>query len=80
MESNMRALLVVNQGGDRDIKVIVRLQTKALIKQVNQLMEEARSKEAFNILLTKAQVEDFIPPGRKVENMPDLMFVEDTLR
>jgi len=75
----MRALLIVNQGGGRDIKVIVRLEAKTLIRQVNRLLAEAKSKEAFNILFKKAQVEDFIPPGRKVENAPELTLVEDVL-
>ena len=52
----MRALLIVNQGGDRYIKVIVRLQTKSLIRQVNKLLAEAKNKEAFNILFKKAQI------------------------
>ncbi len=75
----MRALLIVNQGGDTDVKVIVRLETKTLIRQVTKLLAEAKSKEAFNIFHKKAEVEDFIPPGRKVENAPELMFVEDVL-
>lgn len=79
MELKMRALLIVNQGGDKDVKVIVRLQAKTLIRQVNRLMLESNGKEAFNILLKKAEVEGFIPPGRKVSNVPELIFVRDVL-
>lgn len=76
----MRALLIVKQGIDQDFKVIVRLETKALIRRVKKLLEEAKSREALAIFYKAAQVEDVITSGQKMENAPELIFVKEVNR
>lgn len=75
----MRALLVINQGGDRDIKLIVRLHTKELVMGVNRLVAESREREAFRLICLEGQVEAFIPPGQKITFKPEFTFIEDAL-
>ncbi len=75
----MRALLVVNKGSDRDLKLIVRLREKILVQRVNRLVAQSKDKEAFNLLFKKAEVEEFVPPGQKIEFKPELTFIEDLL-
>ena len=75
----MRALLIINQSSDTEIRLIVRLHTNTLVQQVSRLVYEARDKEAFKLICKKGEVEEFVPPGRKIAVKPEFTFVEAAL-
>lgn len=75
----MRALLIVNCGGKRDMKFMVRLQTRKLIEEVNALIAAEQEKKAFRLIYRNAQVEDLIPPGGKIRMKPEIVLIEDAL-
>ena len=75
----MRALLILNKNKSKDFRVIVRLEEKGLKERVNSLINEAKIAEAFSLIIAKAQVETYIPPGSKLTQRPDFTFIEDML-
>ena len=77
--SLVRILLVLNKGRSDDFKVMVRLHSEKLIKSVNSLISQQRAKDAFDLIVSKAEVEDYIPAGKKVSNKPALTLIEDIL-
>ena len=72
----MDVLLILN-GRERSTAVLVRLHTKALVNRVKQLISEARNREAFKLIVSKAQVRQYIPSGGSVIARPELTLVED---
>lgn len=75
----MNALLVLKNGRVEDVRIIVSLNQKALKEQVISLLEEDRSREAFEILRTKAEVREYLPFGRKPKIKPEVTLFEDML-
>jgi hypothetical protein len=75
----VKVLLIFNNGESHDFKMVVRLQTEDLILRVNRLMAQSRGREAFDLILSSAEVEDYIPPGHKVKIRPALTLIEDIL-
>ncbi|MBF0533241.1 MAG: hypothetical protein HQL23_09155 [Candidatus Omnitrophica bacterium] len=73
----MDVLLIWNNGQNTDMKVLVNLHTKTLRDQVERLMAEGRDSEAFRLIVKKAAVKTFIPPGQKIRLRPRLTLVED---
>ncbi len=58
---------------------MVKLTQKKFVKQVISLLEEDKSREAFDILKTKAKVIDYLPRGQKVSGRPEVILFEDML-
>ena len=75
----MNVLLVFNSGSNKDMKVLVKLHTKALQSRVNSLLKEKKDRDAFNLIFAKAEVEKYIPPGVKYRMKPELTLIEDML-
>ncbi|MBF0386079.1 MAG: hypothetical protein HQL27_09475 [Candidatus Omnitrophica bacterium] len=75
----MHILLIMNKGMEKDIKVMVKLQRKSTIEEVIGLIEENKTKEAFDLIIRKAEVHSYLPPGTKAKVSPKLTLVEDLL-
>jgi YD repeat-containing protein len=74
-----KVLLILNKGFEQDMKFLVDLNTKALFSQVKTLMSQNKQREAFNLIVSRGEVLDYIPPGRKLKVKPVYTFVEDLL-
>lgn len=75
----MRILLIMNAGNSNDLKIIVKLDQKCLIRELKSLVLDGLEKEAFELVMTRAEVVSYIPPGRKIAPRPDLTLVEDMI-
>lgn len=75
----MKALLIINQGKEKNIKVIVKLKKQALIERINRLTKQENEKEAFNLLIKNAEVERYIPPGEEIDLTPELKLIKGVL-
>ena len=75
----MKVLLVLNNKYAKDVRVLVRLQTKWLREEVTALLEENKGKEAFDLIKSKAVVEEYIPSGSKLKEKPQITLIEDLL-
>lgn len=76
----MDVLLIMNDANKQvDMRVLVKLQTKALKDRVLTLIDEGREKDAFNLIVKRAEVKTYIPPGSKTRIRPELTLVEDLL-
>lgn len=73
----MRVLLILNKTFSREVRIFVRLHQTVLQQKVERLLHRDRRKEAFDLIVSKAQVEAYIPPGAKPLAHADLTFVED---
>ena len=76
---NMNVVLVLNRKEAQDVRVVVNLQTKTLREKVIALLEEDRCREAFELMLLKAKVIDYLPPGKKPSVRPKMILMEDLL-
>lgn len=75
----MNALLVLDNHNFQNLRIVVSLEDKRLKEQVISLLEEDRAKEAFEILMTKAEVKEYLPRGRKPRSRPQVTLFEDML-
>jgi hypothetical protein len=75
----MKILLIFNKGQKADLKLMVQLHDKKLIEKIRTLLLKRKEKKVFDLLLTKAEVCEYIPPGRKVPLDPEHILVEDIL-
>ncbi|MBF0532905.1 MAG: hypothetical protein HQL23_07415 [Candidatus Omnitrophica bacterium] len=75
----MDVLLIWNNGQKTDMKVLVRMHTRYLQNQIPRLIAAGREAEAFRLLVKKAEVRSFIPPGQKFSVRPRFTLVEDFL-
>lgn len=75
----MQVLLILNKQHPIEIRVIVRVQRKSLREQVISLLEEDKDREAFDLLMKKAEVEAYLQPGEKAHIRPALTLIEDLL-
>lgn len=75
----MRILLILSSGANHDYKLLVRLHANDVIGRVNDLIKENKKREAFNLIVRKGEVEEYVAPGRKSINMPEMVLVEDFL-
>ena len=78
-DAKMKAILVLDNSNVSNLRVMVNLTQRKLIKQVLSLLEEDKAREAFEILRTKAEVVDCLPRGKKAFGRPDLTLFEDML-
>ncbi|MBF0504405.1 MAG: hypothetical protein HQL14_04800 [Candidatus Omnitrophica bacterium] len=75
----MQILLVVNRKGSKYMRIIVKAHTKLLKERVISLLEKDRGREAFDLLVKKAEVEAYLPPGKELPIRPMVTLVEDEL-
>ena len=75
----MQILLILNKQPSQEMRVIVRVHQKSLRKKVVSLLEGNRDREAFELLLKKAEVETYLKPGEKAHIRPVLTLIEDLL-
>ena len=74
----MYALLVLDRKGG-NAKVLVRLENKPLQRKVHLLLEENKTREAFDLLKDKADVHAFLPEGGKLLLVPQVTIIEDLI-
>lgn len=75
----MQILLILNKQQSKEMRVIVNVHQKLLRQKVVSLLEENKDREAFDLLLKKAEVETFLKPGQKVHIRPAVTLIEDLL-
>lgn len=73
----MRALLVLNRVEACGVGVIVNLHTTSLRKRVLSFLSQNRKKEAFDLIVSEAMVETYIPAGIEPHIKPELTLVEE---
>ena len=75
----MNVVLVLSREKMQNVRVMVRLKSRGLKKRVMSLLEKDRGREAFELMLKKAEIADYLPPGRKPVQKPSLILMEDLL-
>ena len=75
----MKVLLILNKNNDPGIRFIVNVKNKTLKNRVVCLLEEDKDREAFELLIHEAEVEQFLAPHQKSHIRPDLTLIEDLL-
>lgn len=73
----MKALLIFSRADAAGAGVIVNLHTSSLKKKVMTLISQDRKKEAFDLMVSQAKVETYIPAGTRPRIKPKLTLVED---
>ncbi len=73
----MKVLLILNR--EQEIRIIVNLTNNRLREKVLGLLQEGKDREAFNLIVSKAEVEAYLPRGAKPVQMPELILIEDLL-
>jgi len=68
----MKALLIINQRNNSEMRIIVNLQTKSLKDKVASLLQADKELEAFKLLVQKAEVEFCLPAKQKVYRDADM--------
>jgi len=63
----------------QNFRVMVQLTKKKCIEKVISLLEEDRAREAFELLVTKGEVLDYLPRGRKPQGRAEITLFEDML-
>ena len=76
---NMQVLLILNRQYSKEVRVIVSVQAKSLKEKVVSLLEKDQDREAFDLLIKKAEVKAYLPPGQKAHIRPALTLIEDLL-
>ena len=74
----MRVLLVLNETGN-GLRVMVKIKEGRTKERIISLLEENRGREAFQILKSKAEVEEYLPMGVGPEARPEATLIEDML-
>ena len=75
----MHALLILKNDGNGEIRVMVHVHDQRLKERIITLLEKNRGREALYLLKAKAQVDDYLPSGRKPLVMPQVTLIEDLL-
>jgi hypothetical protein len=74
----MKVLVVLNRES-QDVRVLVTLRAGQVRGRISSLIQERRSREAFDLVMRSGQVEHYFPPGMALPVQPDLTFIEDLL-
>ncbi len=74
----MHALLILNEKSG-NLKFIVKLEKMPMKKKVMVLLEENKTREAFDLLRSHAEVVSYLPRGAKLPLMPQVTLVEDLI-
>ena len=75
----MQVLIILNNQNAQNVRLVVRLHTRWLRRQVDILLKEKRDRDAFNLIVSKARVESYLNPGEKPRQRPVLTLIEDML-
>jgi hypothetical protein len=73
----MYALLVLKENG-RGLQVVVKVRSR-MKERIIALLEDNQGREAFELLKTRAEVEDYVPQGMRPRVTPVVTLVEDML-
>ena len=74
----MHALLIL-KNGNGELRVMVHVQDKRLKEKVIGLLGKNRGLEALHLLKAKAEVNEYLPVGKKSSIVPQVILVEDLL-
>lgn len=75
----MKILLVLNNTQVQNLRVMVKLTNKTVIKQVIQMMEDRKNKELFDLVMQEGEVVDYLPFGKSLGEKPVVTLIEDIL-
>ena len=75
----MKVLLILNNTEVKNLRVMVRLTKKKVIKQVIDLLEEDNDREVFNLVMNEGQVVDYFPQGKPLPEEPVVTLNEELL-
>ena len=75
----MKILLVLNNTELKNVRVMVQLTKKKIIKQVIELLDRDKEKEVFDIVMQEGEVVDYYPFGKKLAEKPAVTLIEDIL-
>jgi len=75
----MKVLLILNHEKAGGLRIIVNVHTRPLRKKVVSLLEENKGREAFDLLVKKAEVAHYLVPGEKTDIKPAVTLIEDLL-
>ena len=75
----MKVLLILNQEKTKGLRIIVSVNSASLKEKIISLLEANRDREAFDLLVKKAEVEAYLPPGEKAVIRPSVTLIEDLL-
>lgn len=72
----MRVLLMMGEK-HKKLNILVKLQEKEMQKVLMNMLYQNKSKEAFHLLKTKAEVEAFFPDGQRPSIPARFVLIED---
>ena len=75
----MKVLLILNKENAQGLRIMVKVTKRSLKNRVVSLLENDRDKEAFELLIHEAEVDQFLPPNQKSRIRPDMTLIEDLL-
>ncbi|MEW5896027.1 MAG: hypothetical protein AB1650_09785 [Candidatus Omnitrophota bacterium] len=75
----MKILLVFNNNELKNVRVMVRLTKKRVIRQVVDLLDQEKEREVFDIVMREGEVLDYYPWGRQLDEKPVVTLIEDIL-
>ncbi len=75
----MKILLVLNSTEQKNVRVMIQLTKKRVIKQVIDLLDQAKDREVFHIVMKEGQVVDYLPYGKRLAEKPAVTLIEDIL-
>lgn len=75
----MKILLVLNNTEIQNLRVMVRLTKKRVIRQVIDLLEQDRPREVFDLVVREGQVVDCLPSEDPAGDLPEVTLFEDRL-
>ena len=75
----MKVLLVLNNAKSGNLRVVVNAHTSSLKKKVVSLLEENKGREAFDLLIKEAEVEQYLVPGEETDIKAGVTLIEDLL-
>lgn len=73
----MNVVLVLNRNNIKNLRVMVKLKSCVLQKQVISLLEKDKGKEAIDLMFKKAAFADYLPEGKKPKEKPNITLIED---
>ena len=76
----MKVLLVLNNTEVKNLRVMVRLTKKKVIKRVIDLLEENNDREVFDLVMNEGQVVDYFPQGKPLSEEPVVTLTQEVFR
>lgn len=75
----MDILLVMSQRRRHDMRILVKLHSETLNQEVRQLLLSHQNRQAFQLVLKRAEVAEYLPEGTNPGILTDLILFEDLL-